>query len=342
MSPDVRVRQPAQRRAEPVGAVFERPVRPQAEPALGEVAARQPAYEQRALAHARLEAEPPVGGVALPVARTRQHRLKLQAEPPLERAPGLQLDEPDLAHVAGRDRRGAETVERLGLALEAHGPAPERPAEIEAAGRARQGQQVNGARGGLEPEPQSRRALERALGAAVERHAARAGPGHAARGEQDVVDPVRDGHAAGQGGIRAGSAKLPALSREPVRFFGYIRAAPAERDRAYGQALLEQAAVGAHGGVGHEAAAHHVAVEAVGDGCEAHAEVVRHDAAHALAAPAGGAPAGVVHGLPKPIAAREAQGAEPPQVAHGGAGLHGEREKARVGRDDKLRLHAAL
>ena len=68
--------------------------------------------------------------------------------------------------------------------------------------------------------------------------------------------------------------------------------------------------------------------------------MVRHDAAHALAAAARGARGRVVHGLPEPEAAREAQRAEPPQIAHRRLRLHGEGQKARVRRDDKVRLHS--
>ena len=97
----------------------------------------------------------------------------------------------------------------------------------------------------------------------------------------------------------------------------------------------------AHGRVRHEAAAEDVVHEAVVYRGEAHAQVMRHDAAHALAAAARAARGSVVHGLPEPEAAREAEGAEPSQVPHGRARLHRQRQKARIGRDHPLRAHAA-
>ena len=155
-----------------------------------------------------------------------------------------------------------------------------------------------------------------------------------------MVDPVRDGVAVGIGRVRAAATQLPARAGGALGLVRRLRAPAAQRDGAYGQALLKQAAVGAHGRVGHEAAAHYIVKQAVCNGGQAHAEVVRHDAAHALAAAARGARGRVVHGLPEPEAAREAQRTQPPQIAHRRLRLHGEGQEARVGRDDEIRLHA--
>ena len=79
------VRQPAERLAQRVRAKLERAVRPQTEPALGQLAPGQTPYEQSALAHGGVQAQPPEGGVALPVPRAGEHGLELQAEFALQR-----------------------------------------------------------------------------------------------------------------------------------------------------------------------------------------------------------------------------------------------------------------
>src|SRR5699024_10505673 len=152
--------------------------------------ARQAADEQRALAHFGVQAEPPVGRVALPVPEPRQHGLELQAEPALQGAQALQLHKAHLAEVPGRDGGGAEAVERIALALEAERPAPEGVAEAEAAGGPGHAQAICPAFGSFKGYAQARGAGEGIVGAAVYAYAPGAGRGEAAGGEREMVDPV--------------------------------------------------------------------------------------------------------------------------------------------------------
>ena len=112
--------------------------------------------------------------------------------------------------------------------------------------------------------------------------------------------------------------------------------------RAERYALFEKLPVGGHIRRVHESTPDAVISEIICNGKHAHAQMVRHAAAHLFALGRSAARGGEVERLEKSVACPHAALFEPTQIGNGGAGVNGEGEKACIRRQYKLCVLAAL
>ena len=132
-------------------------------------------------------------------------------------------------------------------------------------------------------------------------------------------------------GVRFAPAKLPAALVMLARTLRYGRAVPPHHDAGVRQLFLKQQRVRRHRRIGHEQLLHTAAVRRVRRGKQAHADVVRHVAAHLLpvrAAAASGREVQRFNISPAPVGPDIAQAA---QIAHRGDWVDRKGEKAAVG-----------
>ncbi len=210
------------RPARPRGKL-ERAVRPQTEPALGQLAPGQTPYEQSALAHGGVQGPAARRRGGPPVPRAGEHGLE-----PRQSLPSSALGEVSstkrTSHMSRAETAAEQRLRSLSLSPSKLSAPPrnwclKRSPPVRPAGAAGQscppGVSKNMRRPAGPPSGES--------GPRYRLMPSGAGRGQAARGQHEVIDPVRHGVAAGIGGVRAGSAQLPAGGQEPAAVFRVSR-----------------------------------------------------------------------------------------------------------------------
>ncbi len=339
----IRVRKPAERLAVDVRTKA-RPggVGGQAQPAAARALARKPPYEQRPRLSFGAHAQPPIGRVSGVVLALCKRGLQLERQLAGHGFAGCELHYAHFRRVPRRDAGDDRSGQVLALAVKAQQAALEPVVKLQAALGARQRQQICLFAAGDQPQSHPRRAVHGRLKAPVDAHAPGLGVRHPRRRDEQAVNPVGKrihlGLACRDAARRVGRDPSASLSGP----LGPLKAAPVQREGALRRALGQQRRERGHGRLGHKAAAHDAVQKAVCRRDEAHAEVVRHDAAHYLSPSVGAAAGREIHRLPQPVAPAGVELRKAPQIPRRGVWSYGQGEVSGIRSVDRVLVHAAL
>ncbi len=142
--------------------------------------------------------------------------------------------------------------------------------------------------------------------------------------------------------IHAVTLLFPDFRGGAGRLFRRLCSPAAQEYAAHGNFFFNKAAMGGHGGIGHETFLHYPVAQIVGYGDQTHPQMVGHDAADGFSAVEAAAGGGEVHGLPKTEAAESAELFKPPEVRYGVDRFNDQGQEGTVRRYDQLVVHPPL